>query len=93
MIKILVIIKTFIKFSKPVNNATAENSNDFENNSSSKYYGIDGMHNIKIPVKNRPISLSHINPCSFNNNFDDLQHLLSCTKKYDNKKTRITVLF
>ena len=23
----------------------------------------------------------HINPCSLNKNFDDLQHLLSCTKK------------
>ena len=39
------------------------------------------MHNIEIPHKNKSLSLFHINACSLNKNFDDLQHLLSCTKK------------
>ena len=39
------------------------------------------MHNIKIPHKNQSLSLLHINACSLNENFDDLQHLLNCTKK------------
>ena len=39
------------------------------------------MHNIEIPHKNKSLSLVHINTCSLNKNFDDLQHLLSCTEK------------
>ena len=39
------------------------------------------MHNIEIPRNNKSLSLFHINACSLNKNFDDLQHLLSCTKK------------
>ena len=38
------------------------------------------MHNIEIPHKNKSLSLFHINACSLNKNFDDLQHLLNCTK-------------
>ena len=63
------------------NNATPENNNDPENISSSKYYDIDEMYNIKIPGKNKPLSMIHINTCSLNKNFDDLQHLLGCIKK------------
>ena len=63
------------------NNATPENGNDPEKIASSKYYDIDEMHNIEISHKNKPLSLFHINACSLNKNFDDLQHLLSCTKK------------
>ena len=36
----------------------SENSNDPENISSSKYYDIDKMHNIKIPYKNKSLSCS-----------------------------------
>ena len=43
------------------------------------------MHNIKIPHKNKSLSLFPINPCSLNKNFDDLQHLLTATSE-----TRIT---
>ena len=39
------------------------------------------MHNIDIPHKNKSLSLFRINACSLNKNFDDLQHLLNCTKK------------
>ena len=63
------------------NNATPENSNDPEKVCLSKSYDIEEMHNIQIPHKNESISLFHINTCSLNKNFDDLQHLLNCTKK------------
>ena len=39
------------------------------------------MHNIQIPQKNKSISLFHINACSLNKYFDDLQRLLNCIKK------------
>ena len=52
------------------------------------------MHNIEIPHKNKPLFLFHINACSVNKNFYDLQHLLSCFKKYFDiiavSETRIT---
>ena len=34
-----------------------------------------------MPHENKSLSLFHINACSLNKNFDDLQHLLSCTEK------------
>ena len=53
------------------------------------------MHNIEIPHKNKPLFLFHINACSVNKNFYDLQHLLSCFKKYFDiiavSETRITL--
>ena len=52
------------------------------------------MHNIEIPHKNKPLSLFYIKACSLSKNFDDLQHLLSCTKKFFDiiavSETRIT---
>ena len=39
------------------------------------------MHDIEIHQNNKSLSLFHINACSLNKNFDDLRHLLSCTKK------------
>ena len=52
------------------------------------------MGNIEIPYKNKSLSLFHINVCYLNKNFDDLQHLLSCTRtKFDIiaiSETRIT---
>ena len=72
------------------NNAIPENNSDPEKICSSKYYDIEEMGNIEIPHKNKLLSLFHINACSF----DDLQHLLSCTKtKFDIiaiSETRIT---
>ena len=62
------------------NNATPGNSNDPENISLSKYYDIDEMRNIKISHKNKLLSLFNINACSLDKNFDDLKHLLKCTK-------------
>ena len=52
------------------------------------------MRNIEIPQKNKSLSLFHINACSLNKNFDDLQHLLNCTKNLFDiitiSETRIT---
>ena len=52
------------------------------------------MHNIEIPHKNKLLSLFHINTCSLNKNFDDLQHFLNCTKIFLDiiaiSETRIT---
>ena len=49
---------------------------------------------MKYLKKKKSLSLFHINTCSLNKNFDDLQHLLSCTKtKFDIiaiRETRIT---
>ena len=42
---------------------------------------IEEMRNIKIPLKNKLLSLFHINACSLNKNFDELQHLLNCTER------------
>ena len=39
------------------------------------------MCNIEIPHKNKSLSLFHLNACSLDKNFDDLQQLLSCTPK------------
>ena len=39
------------------------------------------MHNIELPNKNKFMSLFYINECFLNKNFNDLQDLLSCTKK------------
>ena len=70
------------------------NSDDPENTVSSKYYDIDEHQNLKITSKSNSLSLFHINACSVSKNFDDLQHLLSCTvKKFDIiaiTQTRIT---
>ena len=56
------------------------NSDDPENTVSSKYYDIDELQNLKINNSNS-LSLFHVNACSLSRNFDDLQHLLSCTNK------------
>ena len=63
------------------NNATRKNNNDPEKISSSKYYDINEMHDNKMPHKNKSLSLFHINAYSLNENFDDLQHLLTSNKK------------
>ena len=63
------------------NNATPESSNDPEKVCSPKYFDIEKMHSIQTPHKNKSLSLFHINACYLNKNFDDLQHLLNCTKK------------
>ena len=65
------------------NNATPEHSDDPEKTSSSTYYDIDEINNIEIPLKNKSLSLFQINTCSISKNFDDLQHLLNCTRTFN----------
>ena len=76
------------------NNATPENNTDPENISSSKYYDIDQMHNVRISSKNKSLSLFHINACSLNKKIVDFQSGLCCTKTSFNitgvTETRIT---
>ena len=44
------------------------------------------MRNSEIAHKNKSLSLFHINVCSLNKNFDDLQHLLNRTKECRNDR-------
>ena len=61
------------------NNAIPENNNDPENVIQSKYYDIDELQQLKIPNKEKSLSLFHINSCSLNKNFEELQNLLQST--------------
>ena len=47
----------------------------------SNYYDIDQVQTLKFPEKNKMLSLFHINVCSLNKSFNDLQHLLKCSNK------------
>ena len=68
------------------------NSGDPENTVSSKYYNTEELQNLKI--KSKSLSLIQINTYSLSKNFDDLQHLLTCTNKnfdvFAITETRIT---
>ena len=45
----------------------------------SKYYDIDELHQLKISNKEKSLSFFHINSCSLNKNFEELQKLLQST--------------
>ena len=59
-------------------NAIPENNSDPENVIQSKY-DIDELQQLKIPNKEKSLSLFHINSCSLNKNFEELQNLLQST--------------
>ena len=59
------------------NNAIPENRSDPENVVQSKYYDVDELQKLKIP--HNSLSLFHINSCSLNKNFEELQNLLQST--------------
>ena len=63
------------------NNTSPEKNNDPVNVVNSKYYDIDQIQTLKFPNKHKSLALFHINTCSLNKNFDDLDHLLKCTNK------------
>ena len=73
------------------------NSDDPEDTVLSKHYDIEELQNLKITNKSKSLSLFYINACSLSKNFDDLQHLLSCTNKNFNiiaiTETRIGFFF
>ena len=60
-------------------NTSPEKNNDLVNVVNSKYYGIDQIQTLKFRNKHKSLALFHINACSLNKNFDDLDHLLKCT--------------
>ena len=49
---------------------------DPENVFQSKYYDKDELRKLKIPNKDNSLSLFHINSCSLNKNFEELQNIL-----------------
>ena len=57
------------------------NTDDPENTVSSKYCDTEKLQNLKITSKSKSLSLFHINASGLSKNFDDLEHLLSCTNK------------
>ena len=61
------------------NNAIPENRSDPENVVQSKYYDIDELQKLEISNKENSPSLFHINSCSLNKNFEELQNLLQST--------------
>ena len=61
------------------NNTSPEKSSDPVNVVNSKYYDIDQIQTLKFPNKHKSLALFHINACSLNKDFDDLDHLLKCT--------------
>ena len=63
------------------NNTSPEQNVDIENVVNSRYFDIDEMQALKLHVKKNSISFLHINACSLNKNFDDLEYLLKCTNK------------
>ena len=63
------------------NNASPEDNTDPEDVVQSKYYDIDELQTMKISNEDKSLALFHINACSLSKNFDDLEHLLSCTSK------------
>ena len=65
-----------------LNNTSAEKNNDPVNVVNSKYYDIDQIQTSTFPNKHKSLGLFHINACSLNKNFDDLDHLSSAQTKY-----------
>ena len=61
------------------NNAIPENNCDPENVIKSKYYDIDELKQLKIYNKEKSLPSFHINSCSLNKNFEELQNLLQPT--------------
>ena len=71
------------------NNTSPEKNNDPENVVNSKYYDIDQIQTLKFPNKHKSLALFHINACSLNNNFEDLD-LIAVTETRITKQTSLT---
>ena len=63
------------------NNTSPEEKNDLTNVVNSKYCDTDQIQTLKFPNKHKSLALFHVNACSLNKNFDDLEHLTKCTNK------------
>ena len=62
------------------NNTSPEQNVDPENVVNSRYFDIDEIQALKLLDK-KILSFFHINACSLNKNFDDMEYLLKCTNK------------
>ena len=73
------------------------NTDDPENVVASKYYDIDELLNLIIANQSKLLFLLHISTRSLSKNFDDLQHILSCTNKNSDiiakTETRVAKMF
>ena len=69
------------------NNTSPEQNVDPENVVNSRYFDIDEIQALKLYDKKNSLSFFHINACSLNKNFDDLEYLLKCTNKSFDKIT------
>ena len=69
------------------NNAIPENNIDPEDAIQSKYYDIDELQQLKIPNKEKSLSLFHINSCSLNKIFEELQNF--CSQQMRMEKTLV----
>ena len=56
-------------------------SDDPDNVVNSKYYSVNEIQSLKVANKNKSLSMLHINACSSDKIFDDLEYLLKCTNK------------
>ena len=63
------------------NNTSPEKNDDPENVVNAKYYDIDQIQTIQFPDKHKSLVLFHINACTLNKTFDDLDHLLKSKNK------------
>ena len=76
------------------NSTSPEKNSDPVNVVNSKFYDIDQIQTLKFPDKHKSLVLFHINACSLNKYFGDLDHLLKCTNKVFDiiavSETRIT---
>ena len=44
-----------------------------------RYYEIEEIQTLKIPIKSKSLSMFHVRTCSLSKNFDDLEYLLKTT--------------
>ena len=61
------------------NNAIPENNSDLKNVMQGEYYDIDELQQLKVSNKEKSLYFFHINTCSLNKNFEELQNLLQST--------------
>ena len=68
------------------NNSYPEQQNDPENVVNSRYFNIDQIQSLEFCQKEKSLSLSHINACSLNKNFD----IIAVSETRISKKTSLT---
>ena len=64
------------------NNTSAEQNVGPENVVNSRYFDIGEIQALKLHDKSKSLSFFHVNACSLNKNFENLEYLLKCTNKF-----------